>query len=55
LGGFSIASPHHVRAVGLVVDDHHEALTCGVVTSNAGVVRVVEPVVRGVEEPLEHY
>jgi hypothetical protein len=44
LGGFSIAGPCHVRAVGLVVDDHHEALTCGVVTPGAGVVGAAEPV-----------
>jgi hypothetical protein len=55
LGGFSVASPCHVRAIGLVVDDHHEALMRGVVASGVEVIGVAEPVVRGVEEPLEHY
>jgi hypothetical protein len=53
-GGFSVASPCRVRAVGLVVDNHHKALTRGVVASSARVVGVAEPVVRGVEELLEH-
>jgi hypothetical protein len=55
LGGFSVASPRHVRSVRLVVDDHHEALTRGVVAPGAGVVGVAERVVRDVEEPLEHH
>jgi hypothetical protein len=54
-GGLLRRQPLRVRAVGLVVDDHHEALTCRVVASGAGVVGVAEPVVRGVEEPLEHH
>jgi hypothetical protein len=53
--GLSVASPCHVRAVRLVVDDHDEALTCGVVAPGAGVVEVAEPVVRDVEEPLERH
>jgi hypothetical protein len=44
-----------VRAIRLVVDDHLEALTRGVVAPGAGVVRVAELVVCGVEEPLEHH
>jgi hypothetical protein len=43
LGGFSVTSPRRARAIGLVVDDHHEALGAA------------EPVVRGIEEPLEDY
>jgi hypothetical protein len=54
-GGFSVTSPRGVRAIGLVVDDHHKALSRGIVASSAGVVRVAEPVVRGVEEPLEQH
>jgi hypothetical protein len=54
-GAFSVASPRHVRVVRLVVDDHHEALTRGVVAPGAGVVGVAELVVDGVEEPLEHH
>jgi hypothetical protein len=54
-GGFSVASTRRVCAIGLVVDDHHEALTCGVVATGDGVVGAAEPVVRGIEEPLEHH
>jgi hypothetical protein len=55
LGGFSVTSPYHVHAVGLVVDDHHKALTCGVIAPGARVVGAAEPVVRGVEELMEHH
>jgi hypothetical protein len=55
LRGFSIVGPRHVHAIGLVVDDHHEALTCGVIAPSAGVVGAAKPVVRDVEEPLEHH
>jgi hypothetical protein len=44
-----------VCAVRLVVGDHHEALTRGVVAPGAGVVGVAEAVVRGVKEPPEHH
>jgi hypothetical protein len=54
LRSFSVFGPC-VRAVRLVIDNHHEALTRGVVAPNAGVVGVAEPVVCGVEEPLEHH
>jgi hypothetical protein len=54
-GGFFVASPRRVRAVRLVVNDHHKALTRGVVAPGAGVVGVSEPVVRDIEEPLEHH
>jgi hypothetical protein len=53
-GVFFVASSRR-GAVGLVVDDHHEALTCRVVASGAGVAGAAEPVVRSVEEPLEHH
>jgi hypothetical protein len=53
--GFPVASPCCVRSVGLVIDDHHEALTRGVIAPGAGVVGVAEPVVHDVEEPLEHH
>jgi hypothetical protein len=39
----------------MVIENNHEALTCWVIASDAGVVRVAEPVVRGVEVPLEHH
>jgi hypothetical protein len=54
-GGFSVASPRSIRAVGLVDDDHYEALTRGGVAPGAGVVGVAELVVCGVEEPLKHH
>jgi hypothetical protein len=44
LRSFSVFGPC-VRAVRLVIDNHHEALTRGVVAPNAGVVGVAEPVV----------
>jgi hypothetical protein len=47
--------PRRVRAIRLVIDDHNEALTRGVVAPGTGVVGVTEPVVRGVEESLEHH
>jgi hypothetical protein len=55
LGDFSVASLRHVRVISLVVDNHHEALMCQVVASGAGVVGAAEPVVRGIEESLEHH
>jgi hypothetical protein len=51
----SVASPRHARVVDLVVDNYHKALARGVVAPEAGVVGAAEPVVCGVEEPLEHY
>jgi hypothetical protein len=54
LRGFSVAGPC-IRAICLVVDNHHKALTRGVIAPGAGVIGVAEPVVRGVEEPLEHH
>jgi hypothetical protein len=39
----------------MVIDYNHEALACWVVASGAGVVREAKPVVRGVEESLEHH
>jgi hypothetical protein len=39
----------------MVIDINHEALTCWVVASDAGVVGATEPVVHGFEEPLEHH
>jgi hypothetical protein len=37
------------------IGDNHETLTCLVVASDAGVIGVAEPVVCGIEEPLEYY
>jgi hypothetical protein len=54
-GGFSVANPCRVRAVGLVIDDHHKAFARGVVAPDTGVVEVAEPVVRDIEKPLEHH
>jgi hypothetical protein len=54
-GGFSVARPRRVHAVGLVVDDHHKALARGVLAPGAGVVGAAKPVVRGIEESLEHH
>jgi hypothetical protein len=34
-GGFFVASPCRFRAIRLVIDDHHEALACGVVAPGA--------------------
>jgi hypothetical protein len=39
----------------MLISDDHEALTCRIIASDAGVVRAVEPVVCGVKEPLEHH
>jgi hypothetical protein len=39
----------------MFVDDDHEALACGVVASDTRVVGAAQPVVCGVEEPLEHH
>jgi hypothetical protein len=54
-GDLSVANFRRVRGVCLVVGDHDEALPRGVVAPDVGVVGVAEPVVRGVEEPLEHH
>jgi hypothetical protein len=43
------------RGVRLVVGEHDEALPRGVVALGARVVGVAEPVVRGIEEPLDHH
>jgi hypothetical protein len=53
-GVFSFASPCRIRPAGHVADAAHEALSYGTVASGAGGVGVAEPVVRSVEEPLEH-
>jgi hypothetical protein len=55
LGRVSVASPCPIRVVDLVIDNNHEALACWVIASRAGVIGASEPVVRGVEEPLEHH
>jgi hypothetical protein len=47
-GNFSVAGFCRVRGVCLVVGEHDEALPRGIVTPSAGVIRVAEPVVRGV-------
>jgi hypothetical protein len=39
----------------MFISDDHEALTCGVVAFDAGIVGAAKPVVRGVKEPLEHH
>jgi hypothetical protein len=52
---FSLAIPRHICPVNHVADSAHEALTFGTVASCAGGVRVAEPVVYNVKEPLEDY
>jgi hypothetical protein len=54
-GVFSFARPCHIRPGCHVTDIAHAAFAFGPVASGAGGVRVAEPVVRGVEEPLEHH
>jgi hypothetical protein len=54
-GNLFVAGFRRVRGVCLVAGEHDEALSCGVVAPGAGVVGVAEPVVRDVEEPLEHH
>jgi hypothetical protein len=39
----------------MFIDDDHEALVCRIVASDDGVIGAAEPVVCGVEEPLEHH
>jgi hypothetical protein len=39
----------------MFIDDDHVALACRIIASDAGIVGVAEPVVCGVEEPLEHH
>jgi hypothetical protein len=48
-GGFFVASPRSVHAIGMVVDDHHKELARVVVASDTGVIGVAEPVVRCIE------
>jgi hypothetical protein len=52
---FSVTGFRRVRGVRLIVGEHDEALPCGVVAPDTGVVRAAEPVIRGIEEPLEHH
>jgi hypothetical protein len=54
-GGFSVAGPCHARPADQVADGDHEALARGVVASGAGVVGATQPVVRDIEELLEHH
>jgi hypothetical protein len=54
-GNLSVVGFRRVRGVHLVVGEHDEALPRGVVAPGAGVVGVAEPVVCGVEKPLEHH
>jgi hypothetical protein len=54
-GRVSGAYSRLVCAVGMFVDDDHEALMCSVVASDIGVVEAAELVVRSVKEPLEHH
>jgi hypothetical protein len=54
-GNLSVARFCRVHGVCLVVGEYDEALPRGIVASGAGVVGVAKPVVRGVEEPPEHY
>jgi hypothetical protein len=44
-----------IRAAGVFVDDNDKTLTRGVIAPNAGVIGTAEPVVRGVEESMEHH
>jgi hypothetical protein len=53
-GVFSFANPRCIRSADHVAYAVHEVLAFGTVASGAGGVRVA-PVVRGVEEPLEHH
>jgi hypothetical protein len=54
-GNLFVARFRRVRGICLVIGEYDEALPCGIVASGAGVVGVAKPVVRGVEEPPEHY
>jgi hypothetical protein len=54
-GNLSVVGLYCVCGIRLIVSDHDAALLCGVVAPGAGVIGVAEPVVRGVEEPLEHH
>jgi hypothetical protein len=54
-GDLSVASFCRIRDVCPVVGHHDEALSRGVIAPDAEVVGVTEPVVRGIEEPLEHH
>jgi hypothetical protein len=54
-GNLSVAGFCRVHGVCLVVSEYDEALPRGVVGPDTRVVGVVEPVVRGVEEPPEHH
>jgi hypothetical protein len=54
-GNLFVACFCRVRGVRLVVGGYDEAFPRGIVDSGAGVVGVAKPVVRGVEESLEHH
>jgi hypothetical protein len=54
-GNLSVAGAWYVGGICWVVGNDDAALPRGVVAPSAGVVVVAEPVVRGVEEPPEHY
>jgi hypothetical protein len=54
-GDFPLAGPRSACVVHRDADGDHEALARGIVATGAGGVGVAEPVVRGVEEPLEHH
>jgi hypothetical protein len=54
-GNLSVASFRCICGVCLVVGEHDAALPRGVIAPSAGVVGAAKPVVRSVEEPLEHH
>jgi hypothetical protein len=54
-GPGSISITRSVRVVGVFIDDDHKALARGVIAPDAGVIGTAEPVIRGVEESLEHH
>jgi hypothetical protein len=54
-GGLSVARSCRACAVHHVTDGDHEALACGVIAAGAGGVGAAEPVVCGVEKPLENH
>jgi hypothetical protein len=53
-GGLSVVRSSRACAVDHVTDGNHEALACGVIATGTGGVGAAEPVVHGVEKPLEH-
>jgi hypothetical protein len=60
-GGFTprvlgrVSITRSVHAVGMFVSDDHKTFARGVIALDARVIVIAELVVRGVEEPLEHY